>query len=95
MDNGSLYDLIHEKMMKLTIERIIDIIVDVAQAMVYLHKKEIFHCDLKSSNILVDKNWGIKLADFGLSRIRDHSSRPVSTRKSEENQNRNPQLDGT
>ena len=75
MDNGSLYDLIHVKMVKISIDRIVEIIVDVAQAMVYLHKKEIFHCDLKSSNILVDRNWNIKLADFGLSRIRDHSSR--------------------
>ena len=74
MDNGSLYDLIHVKMVKINIDRIVEIIVDVAQAMVYLHKKEIFHCDLKSSNILVDRNWNIKLADFGLSRIRDHSS---------------------
>jgi serine/threonine protein kinase len=76
MDNGSLYDLIHVKMVKIQIDRIVEIIVDVAQAMVYLHKKEIFHCDLKSSNILVDRNWNIKLADFGLSRIRDHSSNP-------------------
>ena len=75
MANGSLHDLIHVKKLKIDIDRVLEIIIDVAQAMVYLHKKEILHCDLKSSNILVDKNWNIKLADFGLSRIRDPSSR--------------------
>ena len=75
MDNGSLCNLIHDKKIKLPIERIVEIIIDVAQAMVYLHAKQIMHCDLKSSNILVDKNWNIKLADFGLSRIRKQSSK--------------------
>jgi serine/threonine protein kinase len=74
MENGSLYDLIHTKGMKLPIDKILDIIIDVCQAMVYLHKRKILHCDLKSSNILVDKNWHIKLADFGLSRIKSPSS---------------------
>jgi serine/threonine protein kinase len=75
MPNGSLHDFIHSKKIKIDIDRILDIIIDVAQAMVYLHKKGYLHCDLKSSNILVDKSWNIKLADFGLSRIRDSSSR--------------------
>ncbi|MCI16980.1 PAS domain tyrosine kinase family protein, partial [Trifolium medium] len=27
--------------------------------------------DLKSSNLLVDKNWNVKVGDFGLSKLKD------------------------
>lgn len=37
--------------------------------MKYLHSRNIIHCDLKSSNILIDDNWKIKIGDFGLSRF--------------------------
>jgi serine/threonine protein kinase len=37
--------------------------------MAYLHEKNVLHCDLKSSNLLIDENWNVKLCDFGLSRI--------------------------
>ena len=36
--------------------------------MTYTHNKQIVHCDLKSSNILIGQNWNIKVADFGLSK---------------------------
>ncbi|KAI3965827.1 hypothetical protein MKX01_010784 [Papaver californicum] len=38
----------------------------------YLHlcNPPIVHRDLKSSNLLVDKNWTVKVGDFGLSRIK-------------------------
>ena len=38
--------------------------------MYYLHECKIVHRDLKSPNLLVDKNWVVKVADFGLSRIK-------------------------
>ena len=41
---------------------------DAAKGMLYLHSKDLLHCDLKSLNLLVDKSWMCKVADFGLSR---------------------------
>ncbi|XP_073221354.1 serine/threonine-protein kinase CTR1 isoform X2 [Cicer arietinum] len=46
--------------------------VDVAKGINYLHclKPPIVHWDLKSPNLLVDKNWNVKVCDFGLSRFK-------------------------
>jgi serine/threonine protein kinase len=44
----------------------------VARGMSYLHSRSppILHLDLKSPNILVDDKWRVKIADFGLARVR-------------------------
>ncbi|CAH2078201.1 unnamed protein product [Thlaspi arvense] len=41
-----------------------------ARGMNYLHRRNppIVHRDLKSSNLLVDRNWNVKVGDFGLSK---------------------------
>ncbi len=46
--------------------------VSVAKGMQYLHSRQppILHLDLKSPNILVDDKWRVKIADFGLARVR-------------------------
>ncbi|KAF5447741.1 hypothetical protein F2P56_033268 [Juglans regia] len=46
---------------------------DAARGMNYLHNCSpiIVHRDLKSPNLLVDKNWVVKVCDFGLSRIKN------------------------
>lgn len=41
---------------------------DIAAAMAFLHSKNIIHRDIKSKNIVVGENWGIKLCDFGFAR---------------------------
>ncbi|KAI3916852.1 hypothetical protein MKW92_042944 [Papaver armeniacum] len=45
---------------------------DIARGLNYLHcyKPPIVHRDLKSSNLLVDNNWNLKVGDFGLSRLK-------------------------
>lgn len=48
---------------------------DVAKGMNYLHSSHptIVHRDLKSPNLLVDKNWVVKVSDFGMSRLKHHT----------------------
>ena len=37
--------------------------------MIYLHHLNIVHRDLKTANLLVDENWRVAVADFGLSEV--------------------------
>uniref|UniRef100_A0A803QVH1 Protein kinase domain-containing protein n=1 Tax=Cannabis sativa TaxID=3483 RepID=A0A803QVH1_CANSA len=48
---------------------------DVAKGMNYLHQLQppIVHRDLKSPNLLVDRNYTVKVCDFGLSRSKENT----------------------
>jgi len=47
----------------------LNIIVGIARGLAYLHEElqpPIIHRDIKATNILLDKNYNPKIADFGL-----------------------------
>ncbi|KAL3508172.1 hypothetical protein ACH5RR_033554 [Cinchona calisaya] len=83
LPRGSLFRLLQRKMAKLDWRRRIHMALDVARGMNYLHhcNPPIIHRDLKSSNLLVDKNWTVKVGDFGLSRLKRETYLTTKTGK--------------
>ncbi|PPD95307.1 hypothetical protein GOBAR_DD07643 [Gossypium barbadense] len=75
LHRGSLYRLLHRPNNQLDERRRLRMALDAARGMNYLHNctPMIVHRDLKTPNLLVDKNWVVKVCDFGLSRIK-HST---------------------
>ncbi|CAJ2652652.1 unnamed protein product [Trifolium pratense] len=71
MKNGSLDQWLHtEPPIKLDLSQRLNIIIDVASALHYLHQEceqLVLHCDLKSSNVLLDDD--LVARDFGIARL--------------------------
>ncbi|KAJ9162736.1 hypothetical protein P3X46_022490 [Hevea brasiliensis] len=83
ISNGSLKDSISGKSgIQLSWARRLRIALDSARGLAYLHElanPPIIHRDIKSTNILLDDQLTAKVADFGLSKLLDHTEGHVST----------------
>ncbi|KAL2934112.1 LEAF RUST 10 DISEASE-RESISTANCE LOCUS RECEPTOR-LIKE PROTEIN KINASE-like 1.2 [Bienertia sinuspersici] len=70
--NGTVADHLHGKQSKLGLlpwSSRLSIATETASALVYLHDSDIIHRDVKTQNILLETDFTVKVADFGLSRL--------------------------
>ncbi|XP_015162759.1 probable serine/threonine-protein kinase At1g18390 isoform X4 [Solanum tuberosum] len=80
--NGTLADHLHgdrAKNRSLTWPVRLNIAIETAGALAYLHASDIIHCDVKTNNILLDQNFSVKVADFGISRLFPNDVSHIST----------------
>ncbi|KAK9690699.1 hypothetical protein RND81_09G148100 [Saponaria officinalis] len=73
MSGGSVYDFLHKRKGIFKLPTLIKAAIDVSKGMNYLHQNNIIHRDLKAANLLMDENEVVKVADFGVARVKAQS----------------------
>ncbi|KAK3018548.1 hypothetical protein RJ639_003905 [Escallonia herrerae] len=61
--------LIKNRRKKLAFKVVVQMALDLARGLSYLHSQKIVHRDVKTENMLLDKTRTIKIADFGVARV--------------------------
>jgi DNA-binding SARP family transcriptional activator len=70
VDGGSLQDLL-KRDSSLSISRVLEIALDLADALTRAHRLNIIHRDLKPANVLLAQDGTPRLTDFGIARLTD------------------------
>jgi len=75
LSGGCLADLLTDESVTMDYLGRLQMGLEIVKGMCYLHHRNpcILHRDLKTENLLVDDNWRIKIADFGLSKLKDRT----------------------
>ena len=72
VEGWSLKDLIRAHLSRfsrpLSVERTIDLIIQICAGVGYAHRAGLVHCDVKAQNMLVTRDSRVKVTDFGIAR---------------------------
>jgi len=69
MTRGDLFSILHSDDIVIEVPHRKIFALDIAKGMAYLHSQNIIHRDLKTFNLLVNDEWIVKVADFGLAKV--------------------------
>ena len=83
-ERGSLHDLLYDHTVPLSVATRLGLALQTARGMAYLHtpRLRIIHRDLKSKNLLITRGFAVKVADFGLTIMRQKNSTSSSSSSS-------------
>ncbi|KAI7750646.1 hypothetical protein M8C21_012692 [Ambrosia artemisiifolia] len=70
MSGGSVYDYLHKQKGTFKLPTLLKVSIDISKGMNYLHQNNIIHRDLKAANLLMDEHEVVKVADFGVARVK-------------------------
>ncbi|XP_050218070.1 serine/threonine-protein kinase STY13-like [Mercurialis annua] len=70
--------LIRNRRKKLPFKVVIQLALDLARGLSYLHSKKIVHRDVKTENMLLDTHRNLKIADFGVARVEAQNPRDMT-----------------
>jgi serine/threonine protein kinase len=67
-DGRTLAEIVREAG-RLSVDRALDVAIQVADALAAAHAEGVIHCDVKPGNLLVDATGRVRLVDFGIARV--------------------------
>lgn len=70
MPNGSLHDFLKREQI-ISIKLAKQFIAEIVNSLAYLRMCQIIHRDMKPGNILLDKNYHLKMIDFATAKVLD------------------------
>ncbi|KAL8026327.1 hypothetical protein ABFX02_14G019200 [Erythranthe guttata] len=79
LPKGTLKNLLYKnRKKKLPFKTVVQLALDLARGLSYLHSKKIVHRDVKAENMLLDNNRNLKIADFGVARVEAQNPRDMT-----------------
>jgi len=72
---GTLFDVLYKGQVQLNWVLQKRIALDICRGMEYLHASGLLHRDLKSTNLMLDTNFNVKIGDFGIARLIEEDDR--------------------